>query len=149
MRFTASACGSETHNLRLVASACRLLVVVPGVVHTFFGAIGSVNKSVDGSLYPLRISLSLKYMSHLLSLNVTVHPALHNTLIPKSDGFAKFGTICPVNIVGSPGMLMFGGPAQNLPKFQIPCLTPKSVQTCSIYSPDGDSKVSMKKMTPL
>jgi hypothetical protein len=41
-----------------------------------------------------------------------------------------------------------GGPAQNLPKFQIPSLTPKSVQTCSIYSPDGDSKVLMKKMTP-
>jgi hypothetical protein len=45
-------------------------------------------------------------MSHLSSLNVTVHPALHNTLILKSDAIAKFGTICPVNVVGSPGMLM-------------------------------------------
>ncbi len=35
-----------------------------------------------------------------------MHPALHNTLIPKSDAIAKFGTICPVNVVGSPGMLM-------------------------------------------
>jgi hypothetical protein len=33
------------------------------------------------------------------------------------------------------------GSAQNLPKFQIPCLTQKSV-------PDGDSKVSLEKMTP-
>ena len=39
-----------------------------------------------------------------------------------------------------------GGPAQDLPKFQTPCLTPKSVQTCSIYSPDGDCKVSLKKI---
>jgi hypothetical protein len=38
-----------------------------------------------------------------------------------------------------------GGPTQDLPKFQIPSLTPKSVQTCSIHSPDSDSKVSFKK----
>ncbi len=99
-------CVSETHNLRLFVSACGLLVVVPGVVHTFLGVISSVHKSVDGSLYPRRISLSLKETLHLLSLNVTVHPALHNTLIPKSDAIAKFGTICPINVVGSPGMLM-------------------------------------------
>ncbi len=43
-----------------------------------------------------------------------------------------------------PGLLLLGGPAQDLPKFQIPSLTPKSVQTCSIHSPDGDSKVSLK-----
>ncbi len=42
---------------------------------------------------------------------------------------------------------VLGGPAQDLPKFQIPSLTPKSVQTCSIHSPDGDSKVSLKKIT--
>jgi hypothetical protein len=39
-------------------------------------------------------------------LNVTVHPALHNTLIPKSDAIAKFGTLYPINVVGSPGMMM-------------------------------------------
>jgi hypothetical protein len=60
MRVAASTCGSETHYLRLVASVCGLLVVVPGVVHTFLGVIGSVHKSMDGSLYPCRISLSLK-----------------------------------------------------------------------------------------
>ncbi len=41
-----------------------------------------------------------------------------------------------------------GGSAQNLPKFQIPYLTPKNVQTCWIHSPDGDPKVWLKKMTP-
>jgi hypothetical protein len=35
---------------------------------------------------------------------MTLHPALHNTLIPKSEEMAKCGTICPVNVVGSPGM---------------------------------------------
>jgi hypothetical protein len=45
-------------------------------------------------------------------------------------------------------LIKVGGPAQNLPKFPIPCLTPKSVQTCSIYSPDGDFKVLMKKNDP-
>jgi hypothetical protein len=30
----------------------------------------------------------------------------------------------------------------------LPCLTPKSVQTCSIHSPDGDCKVSLKKIDP-
>jgi hypothetical protein len=35
-----------------------------------------------------------------------------------------------------------------LPKFQMPCLTPKSVQTCSIHSPDGDRKVLLKKIDP-
>jgi hypothetical protein len=44
--------------------------------------------------------------------------------------------------------LKVGGPAQDLPKFQMPCLTPKSVQTCSIHSPDGDCKVSLKKIDP-
>ena len=37
-------------------------------------------------------------------------------------------------------------PAQDMPKFQMPYLTPKSVQTCSIHSPDGDRKVSLKKI---
>ena len=45
----------------------------------------------------------------------------------------------------NPGL---GAPGQDLPKFQMPCLTPKSVQTCSIHSPDGDRKVSLKKIDP-
>ena len=44
------------HVMRLAASAC---FGFPGVVHTFagVGTMGRVNKSVDGSLYPRRISL--------------------------------------------------------------------------------------------
>ena len=45
-------------------------------------------------------------------------------------------------------MAYVGGPAQDLPKFQMPCLTPKSDQTCSIHSPDGDCKVLLKKIDP-
>ncbi len=42
-----------------------------------------------------------------------------------------------------------GGPPQDLPKFQTSCLTPKSVQTCWNYSPDGEWKVWFKKrLTP-
>ena len=41
-------------------------------------------------------------------------------------------------------MSMLEGPAQDLPKFQIPCLTTKSVHTCSIHSPDGDRSFVQK-----
>jgi hypothetical protein len=41
-----------------------------------------------------------------------------------------------------------GGSAQNFPKFQNPFFIPKIVQTCSIYSPDGDPKVLLRKNTP-
>jgi len=47
-----------------------------------------------------------------------------------------------LSVLGAPA------PAQDLPKFQKPCLTPKNVQTCSIHSPDGDCKVSLKKIDP-
>ena len=43
---------------------------------------------------------------------------------------------------------LVGAPAQDLPKFQMPCLTPKSVPTYSIHSPDGERKVSLKKIDP-
>ena len=60
MKFAVSACGSETHVMRLASSACGLFAVVPGVVHTCPGVMGRVHRSVDGSLYPCRMSLSLK-----------------------------------------------------------------------------------------
>ena len=41
-----------------------------------------------------------------------------------------------------------GGPPQDLPKFQMPYLTLKSVQTCCNYSPDGDCRVWFKKIDP-
>ncbi len=106
MRFTVPVCGSGTHTMQLASSACGLLAVVPGVVHTVPGVMGRVHRSVDGSLYPRRMILSLKLTSHLSLSNTTLHPALHNTLMPKSEAMAKFGTMCPVSVVGRPGMLI-------------------------------------------
>ena len=64
-------------------------------------------------------------------------------LSPSSVGFGRGSgeRVLPENPVAEAR-----GPAQDFPKFQMPCLTPKSVQTCSIYSPDGDRKVSLKKI---
>ena len=64
------------------------------------------HKSVDGSLYPHSIIFLLKYTSHALSLNTTVHLALHNTRIPNNETTARLGTMCPLSVVGRPGMLM-------------------------------------------
>jgi hypothetical protein len=44
--------------------------------------------------------------------------------------------------------LKVGGPAQNMPIFQMTLYGPKSGQTCRMYSPDGVAKVSSKKIDP-
>jgi hypothetical protein len=87
----------------------RLVVAdstAPGVVHIPSPVIGRVHRSVLGSLYPCKIILLLYPTMHFSSLNVTVHPAFHNTLMPNSDAFLIPGTMCPVNTVGRPGMVM-------------------------------------------
>ncbi len=78
----------------------------PGVVHIPSPVIGRVHRSVLGSLYPHKIILLLYLTTHFLSLNVTVHSALHNTLIPNSDAILILGTMSPINTVGRPGMVM-------------------------------------------
>jgi hypothetical protein len=60
MRFAVPVCGCGTHTMRLASSACGLFAVVPGVVHPVPGVMGRVHRSVDRSLYPRRIILSLK-----------------------------------------------------------------------------------------
>jgi len=35
-----------------------------------------------------------------------VHPASHNTRIPISDAMVRLGTMCPVRMVGNPGIAM-------------------------------------------
>ncbi len=50
--------------------------VGPGVVHTLVD-IGSIYRSVVGSLYPHKITLPLKITSHFLLQKTTLHPALH------------------------------------------------------------------------
>jgi hypothetical protein len=48
----------------------------PGVVSTFPCGIGSIHKSVDGSLHPVKITFRLNITSHFLLWNVTLHTAL-------------------------------------------------------------------------
>ncbi len=87
----------------------RLVVAdstAPGVVHIPSPVIGRVHRSVLGSLYPCKIFLLLYLTTHLSLSNVTVHPALHNTLMPNSDAISIPGTMCPVNTVGRLGMVI-------------------------------------------
>jgi len=77
----------------------------PGAVHTFL-LIGNVHKSVDGSLCPRKITLLSNTTSHFLSSKITLHPALHSGRIPMSDATVSDGTICPVKMVGKPGIVM-------------------------------------------
>jgi hypothetical protein len=39
-----------------------------------------------------------------VSVNNTVHPSLHNTLIPTRDATVSLGTMCPSNTCGNPGI---------------------------------------------
>ncbi len=39
-----------------------------------------------------------------MSVNNTVHPILHNILIPISDATVRSGTMCPSNTYGNPGI---------------------------------------------
>ena len=68
--------------------------------------IGSVHKSVDGSLYPRKIIFSLYITSHFALVNTTVHPASHSTRMPINDAIVNLGTMCPVKITGRPGIVM-------------------------------------------
>ena len=77
-----------------------------GEVHILPDGSGSVHKSVDGSLCPVKITLLLKITSHSSLSNTTLHPALHRGRIPISDAAFNDGRICPVSIVGRPGILM-------------------------------------------
>ena len=70
------------------------------------GVIGRVHRSVVGSLIPFKITLSLYFTSHFVLVKVTSHPALHRTLMPMSEAMDNPGTMCPVKIIGRPGMLM-------------------------------------------
>ena len=39
-------------------------------------------------------------------LNVTLHPASHSTLTPINEAIDRLGTMCPMSVLGRPGMVM-------------------------------------------
>ncbi len=70
------------------------------------GLIGSIHKFVAASFHPRKIRLPLYKTLHLLSSNVTVHPALQSGRMLMRDATARVGTMCPTSTVGRPGMAM-------------------------------------------
>jgi hypothetical protein len=72
----------------------------------FFGPIGSVHRSVDGSFFPLSIIFPLYHTSQFVFVKTTSHPASHSTRMPINDAIDNFGTTCPTNTFGSPGIVM-------------------------------------------
>jgi hypothetical protein len=59
-----------------------------------------------GRLVPRKITLPMKTTSHLSLSKVMVHPALQRGLMPISNMITRCGTMCPVKIVGNPGIVM-------------------------------------------
>jgi hypothetical protein len=78
----------------------------PGVVPTVPFRMGSIHKSVDGSLNPRKIIFLLNITSHFVLSNVTLHPALQRGLMLMSEAIVNDGTICPVSVVGRPRMFI-------------------------------------------
>jgi hypothetical protein len=68
--------------------------------------MGSVHKSVDGSLLPRKIIFSLYITSHFALVNTTVHPASHSTRMPINDAIVNLGTMCLVKVTGRPSIVM-------------------------------------------
>ncbi len=73
----------------------------------FVALIGNVHKSLDGSLFPRKITFPSFITLQLVLVNITSHPTLHSTLIPINDVMDSLGTTCPTKTVGRPGMVMF------------------------------------------
>jgi hypothetical protein len=55
---------------------------------------------------PIKTILPLYLTTHFLLSNFTVHPASVCTRIPKKEAMDNSGTMCPVSIVGRPGIMM-------------------------------------------
>ena len=76
------------------------------LLSTVIALIGSIHKLVVGSLNPHKITCLLYITSHFDLVNTTEHPALHSTQMPINDAIVNLGTMCPVRIVGGPGIVM-------------------------------------------
>ncbi len=68
--------------------------------------IGRVHRSILGSLYPLKITLSLYTTSHFSLSKTTLHPTLHRGQIPMSKAVLRSRMMCPVSVTGNPGIFM-------------------------------------------
>ena len=68
--------------------------------------IGSIHKSVVGSLKPVKIVLPLYFTSKFELSKVTVHPVLQRGQMPMRDAMVNDGTMRPVKTVRRPGMLI-------------------------------------------
>ncbi len=67
---------------------------------------GNVQRSVAWSFLPAKITVPLYHTSHFSLSNTTLHPALHKGRIPIREAIFNDGTMCPVNVCGSPGIWM-------------------------------------------
>ena len=86
---------------------CDSVVVSAGVVHcSSVFIMGSVQRSLEGSLDPVIIVLPLKITRHFSLSKMTSHPAMQRILIPSRDAIFISGTMCPTNGCGRPGMTM-------------------------------------------
>jgi hypothetical protein len=84
----------------------RLTATKLEVVHTFFFGMGSIHKLAEGSLYPVNKTFPLKMTLHFVLSKSTLHPALHRGRIPMRDAIDSDRTMCLINIVKRPGMIM-------------------------------------------
>ncbi len=55
---------------------------------------------------PIKIILPLYLTTHFLLSNFTVHPTSVSTRIPKREAIDNSGTMCPMSVVGRPGIMM-------------------------------------------
>ena len=68
--------------------------------------IGRVHKSVVGSFMPVKVIFPLYLTTHFSLSNLTVHPAAVRTPIPNSEAIDNSGTLRPMSVGGSPGIMM-------------------------------------------
>jgi hypothetical protein len=101
--------------VNVARSICSELSITPGflcglptfpMLSSVVALIGSIHKSVAGSLYPRKIIVSLYITSHFALVNTTVHLASHSTCMPINDAIVNLGAMCPVKITGRPGIVM-------------------------------------------
>ncbi len=97
--FTGMGCGN-------VCISNSLVVADSGVVPIFPRGIGNVHRLVAWSFVQAKITVPLYHTSHFLLSKTTLHPALHTGQIPIREAIFNDGTMCPVNVCGSPGILM-------------------------------------------